>query len=132
MSSSERGPNPGGSEKQPHHEHEPPLYQRAAQFAGERPAGRAYDQAQRVIYEAPEPTDISVYRLQLNRLWHVAALGFVPPAPVLQALEDIVATGEPADLPAEAWHALTERRAQQIRRVLWSEGHHRPGKRLGG
>ena len=130
MSSSERGPSPGGSEEPPRHEHEPPLYQRAARFAGERPAGRAYDQAQRVIYEAPEPTDISVYRLQLNRLWHVAALGFVPPAPVLQALEGILATGEPADLPAEVWQALAQRRAQQIRKGPWTKQHHRPGKRL--
>ena len=123
MSSSERGPSPGGSEEPPRHEQESTLYQRAARFAGERPAGRAYDQAQRVIYEAPVPTDVSVFRLQLNRLWHVAAgglpyaLGLTPPAPVLQALEAILATGEPADLPAEVWRTLSERRAQATRQA---------------
>ncbi len=128
MASPERGP--GGPEQHPRRDHDPIPYQRAARFAGEQPAGRAYTQAQRVIYEAPQPIDVSVFRLQLNRLWHVAALGLVPPAPVLQALEDILATGEPAELPAEVWHALAERRAQQIRKGPWTEGHHRPGKWL--
>ena len=128
MPSPERGPNPGGSDEPPHHEQAPMPYQRAARFAGERPAGRAYDQAQRVIYEAPQPTEVSVFRLQLNRLWHVAALGLTPPAPVLQALENILATGERADLPAEVWQALAERRAQAITRRPWTERHHRPGK----
>ena len=130
MAAPERGHDPDRPDQNPAHDQDPPLYQRAARFAGEQPAGRAYTQAQRVIYEAPQPTDISVYRLQLNRLWHVAALGFVPPAPVLQALEAILATGEPAELPPDVWHALTERRAQQIRRGSWTEGHHRPGTRL--
>ena len=130
MSSPERGRNPGGSEEPPAHEPELTPYQRAARFAGERPAGRAYDQAQRVIYEAPQPTDLSVYRLQLNRLWHVAALGLTPPAPVRQALDDILATGELAELPAEVWQALEERRAQASKRGPWQEGHYRPGKRL--
>ena len=54
-------------------EQEPPPYRRAARFAGERPAGDAYFAMQRVIYEAPQPMDLSVYRLRLNDLWHVAA-----------------------------------------------------------
>ena len=126
MAAPERGPDPDRPDQNPAQDQGPPLYQRAARFAGEQPAGRAYTQAQQVIYEAPQPIDVSVYRLQLNRLWHVAALGFVPPAPVLQALEGILATGEPAELPAEVWQALTERRTQQIRRGLWMEGHVRP------
>ena len=130
MPSPERGQEPDRPDPNPAQDQDPPLYQRAARFAGERPAGRAYDQAQHVIYEAPVPTDVSVFRLQLNRLWHVAALGIVPPAPVLQALEDILATGEPADLPAEVWQALAQRRAQAIKRGPWQEWHYRPGKRL--
>ena len=111
-------------------EQDPAPYQRAARFAGERPAGESYFAIHRVNYEAPEPTDLSVYRLQLNRLWHVAALGILPPAPVLQAIEAALAPGEPADLPAEVWQALAARRTQQIRRGSWTEGHHRPGTRL--
>ena len=130
MPSPEGGPRPGDPEEQPHHEQQPTPYARAVRFAGEQPAGRAYTQAQRDIYEAPRPTDISVYRLQINRLWHVAALGWVPPAPVLQAIEHILATGESAELPQEVWQALAERRAQAIRRGPWTERHHRPGTRL--
>ncbi len=113
----------------PRPEQGPLPYQRASRFSGERPAGRAYTDAQQVLYEAPE-SDLSVYRLQLNRLWHVAALGVVPPAPVLQAIEGILATGEPTELPQEVWQALAERRAQAIRRGPWMERHQRPGQQL--
>lgn len=101
-------------------------YYRAARFAGERPASQAYFAAQRVIYEAPEPVDLSVFRLQLNRLWHVAALGIVPPAPVLQAIEEILSTGEPATLHDEVLAALAERRQQATRQAPWVERHLRP------
>ena len=128
MPTPERGP--GGPEQHPRREQEPAAYQRAARFAGEQPAGRAYAAAQRVIYEAPQPIDVSVFRLQLNQRWHVAALGLASPTPVLTALEAILATGEPADLPQEVWQALAERRAQAIRRGPWMERHYRPGKQL--
>ncbi len=134
MPSPERG---GPGPDHPHHEPPPTAaerapepYRRAARFAGERPAGRAYFAAQRIIYEAAEPLDLSVFRLQLNRLWHVATLGIVPPATVLSAIEDILAAGEPADFPAEVWQALAERRAQTTSKAPWTERHFRPGERL--
>ena len=80
-----------------------------------------------MLYEAPD-SDLSVYRLQLNQLWYVAALGLVPPAPVLQAIDRILDRGEPADLPVEVWHALSDRRRQATRLGPWVEGHHRPGQ----
>jgi hypothetical protein len=80
-----------------------------------------------VLYEAPD-SDLSVYRLQLNRLWYVAALGLVPPAPVLQAIEQILDRGEPADLPVEVWDALHDRRRQATRLGPWVQRHHRPGQ----
>ena len=126
MPSPERGP--GDPEQHPRREHDPIPYQRAARFAGEQPAGQAYFAAQRVIYEAPQPIDVSVVRLQFQQVWHVAALGLLPPAPVLQALQDILATGEPAELPRAVWQALAERRAQASKRGPWQEGHYRPGK----
>jgi hypothetical protein len=107
---------------------EPTTYQRASRFVGERSAGQAYTTAQQVIYEAPD-SDLSVYRLQLNQLWYVAALGLVPPAPVLQAIEHILDRGAPADLPAEVWHALSERRRYATRLGPWVERHQRPGDR---
>ena len=109
----------------PRPEQGPLPYQRASRFAGERPAGRAYIDAQRVLYEAPE-SDLSVYRLQMNRLWYVAALGLVPPAPVLQAIEQILDRGEPAELPAEVWDTLHGRRRQATRLGPWVERHRRP------
>jgi hypothetical protein len=101
----------------------PASYQRASRFTGERPAGRAYTAAQQVLYEAPD-SDLSVFRLQLNRLWYVAALSLVPPA--LQPLECILDTGELADLPMEVWDALSERRRQATRLGSWVERHRRP------
>ncbi|HEV2124512.1 MAG TPA: hypothetical protein VGW38_17295 [Chloroflexota bacterium] len=109
----------------PRPEQGPLPYQRASRFPGEGPAGRAYTAAQRVIYDAPG-SDVSVFRLQVNQLWYVAALGLVPPAPVLQALERILDTGEQADLPTDVWDALHERRRQATRLGPWVERHWRP------
>ncbi|HEV2121576.1 MAG TPA: hypothetical protein VGW38_02230, partial [Chloroflexota bacterium] len=89
----------------------------------------AYTVAQQVIYEAPE-SDVSVFRLQVNQLWYVAALGLVPPAPVLAAIERILDTGEPAELPTEVWQAFHERRRQATRLGPWVTRHHRPGEPL--
>lgn len=107
--------------------YDPLPYQRASRFAGERPAGRAYTAAQQVIYEAPD-SDLSVYRLQFNQLWYVAALGLVPPVPVLQAIEHILDRGAPADLPPDVWHALHDRRRQATRLGPWVERHRLPGE----
>lgn len=109
---------------------EPAPYVRAARFTGERPARTAYFAAQQVIYEAQPPVDLSVYRLQLDQLWHVAALGLVPPAPVLQAIEAILTTGEPATLPPEVVRLLHQRRAQATRQAPWVERHMRPDQPL--
>ena len=129
MPSPERG-GPGGPDQRPQSAREAPPYQRAARFSGERPAGEAYFAVQRVIYDAPQPVDVSSFRLRLNNLWHVAALGVMPPATVLHAIESILSAGEPAELPAEVWQALHRRRAQATRLGPWIEAHHRPGRRL--
>lgn len=50
---------------------------KAARFPSEKPAGEAYFQAQEVIFKAD--CDLSVYRLRLNRIWHLAVLGDPPP-----------------------------------------------------
>ena len=111
----------------PRPEQGPLPYQRASRFAEERPAGRAYADAQQVIYKAPD-SELSVYRLQVNRLWYVAALGLVPPAPVLQAIARILDTGEPAELPAAVWDTLRERRRRATRLGPWVERHRQPGE----
>jgi hypothetical protein len=103
-------------------EHEPFSYQRIARFAGEKPAGRAYTQAQHSIFTA-EGCDLSVFRLLLGRDWHVAVLGDLPPQELSQQLDRILSRGVPATLPAEVMQALAERRAEATKLGPWVERH---------
>ena len=128
MPSPERGP--GGPEQHSRREHEPIPYQRAARFAGEQPAGVAYFQAQEAVYAAVGAVDVSVYRFQLDRIYHVAVLGQPPPPELDATLAGILAAGEPATLPPQVLQQLAERRRQASRQAPWVQRHHRPGKRL--
>lgn len=127
MASPEQGA--GRPEESSRHETEPIPYQRAAQFAEERLAGLAYQQARDAIYADPA-NDLSIYRFQLDHGWHVAALGELPPPALAQTLETILAMGTPAALPAEVLTLLARRRAEQRQFGPWVERRHRPGKRL--
>ena len=128
MPSPEHGP--GGPPEQPQRpETEPVPYHRTARFAGEHPAGAAYGAAQRAIFDGP-PNDLLPYRFQLNRSYHVAVLGQPLPVELNEQLRTILASGEPAQLPAEVLTALSERRRQMSRRGGWTEGHYRPGRPL--
>jgi hypothetical protein len=111
---------PGG---EPDLERESLPYCRAARFAGERPAGQAYFQAQEAMRTGPA-NDLSVYRLQLDRVFHVVVLGDPPPAPLHDALTTILSAGEPTTLPAEVLRTLAQRRAHAIRLAPWVEGHY--------
>jgi hypothetical protein len=103
-----------------------PAYYRSARFAGEQPAGQAYEQAQEAIYSG-SPNDLSVYRLILHQVWHVSVLGQTPPENLRHRLETILSAGEAAELPSDILQALQDRRVQSIRRAPWSERHFRPG-----
>ncbi len=129
MPSPEHGP--GGPPEQPQRpEAEPVPYHRTARFADEQTAGTAYGAAERALFAGP-PNDLSAYRFQLNRIYHVTVLGQVPPAELNEQLTTILASGEPAELPAEVLTALSERRRQATKRgPWWSEGHYRPGRPL--
>ena len=130
MPSPERGGPPDQPEPHPAPEAEPRPYYRASRFAGEQPAGVAYFAAQRAIYEGP-PNDLSAYRFQLNQVYHVAVLGQTPPEELDQGLTEILARGDPTELPEEVLAALFARRAEAIKRgPPWQEGHYRPGRRL--
>lgn len=111
----------GGGEQE-----QAPYYQ-AARFRAERPAGRAYFRAQEAIFQAE--CELSTYRLQLNRIWHVAVVGEPPPEDLDELLRGILAAGEPATLPPDVLKLLHERGIQARRRGTW-EGHYWPGKRL--
>ena len=104
-------------------------YVRAARFAGERPAGRAYAALQQAIFTAA-PNDLSAYRFQLDGVYHVAVVGVRPPPPLEERLTAILAAGEPAELPAMVQQTLLARRAQVAPHQTWWEGHYRPGRRL--
>jgi hypothetical protein len=110
-------------------EQEPVPYYKVARFRGERPAGQAYAQAQAAIFRA-EDCDLSAYRMQINRVWHVTVLGQSPPQELDERLTRILARGEPATLPDDVLRLLQERRAQAAKQGLWVERHHRPGERL--
>ena len=77
-----------------------PRYHLAARFDGEEAAGQAYFAAQEVIYSGPEELELSVYRLMLNLVYHVAAVGNPPPQEVDQRLGDVFRAGEPPSSPA--------------------------------
>jgi hypothetical protein len=96
-----------------------------ARFPTEASAGAAYLAAQAALYTAPE-ADVSVFRLQLNRVWHVAALGEQPPANLADQLTAILAAGEPVSLPTAVLAELARRRAQAMRQAPWVERHLRP------
>ena len=128
MPSPERGP--GGPPEHPRRQEDEPVpYHRTARFADEPIAGRAYAAAQRAIFDGP-PNDVSAYRFQLNRVYHVTVLGQPPPPELDDQLVQLLSSGEPATLPAEVLEALAERRRQMSRGAGWTEGHYRPGRRL--
>ena len=92
MPRSERGPDGGPS---PEGE-DLPRYHQAARFAGEEPACLAYFAAQEAIYTHAGEIDLSAYRFQLNRVYHVAVLGNPPPTELHDRLRAILAAGDQA------------------------------------
>ncbi len=122
MPSIERGGTPEPPEDPSVPESERPPYLRAARFADEPHSRRAYTRAQQALYTTPQ-SDVSVYRLQLNRVWHLAALGELPPEELAEKLDAVFAAGEPAELPAEVLTFLMERRTQATRIGPWVERH---------
>ena len=104
-----------------------PRYHQAPRFAGEAPAGLAYFAAQDAIYAHAGKIDLSAYRFQLDRVYHVAVLGDPPPVELHDRLRAILAAGEPAQLPEDLLRFLTARRTEATKHGPWLEGHYRPG-----
>jgi hypothetical protein len=117
------------SSGEPNRELEQPPYHKVARLAGEKPAAKAYFEAQGVIFSDVE-SELSAYRLMLNAIYHVAVLGEQPSQETDQALTQILSQGQPATLPKEALAALNQRRVQMKQHGEWVEGHYRPGRRL--
>jgi hypothetical protein len=108
-------------------EQEPTPYYLASRFQNERPAKKAYFQAQKVIYSARNDVGLSAYRFLLNRLSHVAVIGAPPPDAVEKKIKRILASGAITALPDDVLRALMQRRAAATRAGPWVEGHYRPG-----
>jgi hypothetical protein len=124
-----RGGRPSREPNREDKEREQPLYYQAARFDGELSAAEAYMWAQEVIFNDPK-SNLSVFRLQIESAWHVAALGD-PPLPETDiALAQILSIGELVELPAQAISFLQERRKKMSKGASWVEGHYRPGKRF--
>src|SRR6266511_973876 len=92
------------------HDSGPKLYCRAAWFQTDDLAGRAYFRAQRAILQ-DDVCDLSVYRLLLHRVWHVAVLGEQPRRDLEERLDSILSQGQPASLPVQVLEELQRRRA---------------------
>ena len=113
----------------PSSEQEPLPYYLASKFSGERPAGKAYFQAQELIFKE-EDNQLSVYRFQLYRIYHVAVVGDKPDQELEDKLNGILSAGEYVPLPSMVLKQLLARRQQQTKRGPWTERHYRPGQHL--
>ncbi len=118
----EQGPEKGEGSRQG--EREQSTYYRAARFENELASRKAYFEAQAALFRAPE-CDLSSYRIQLNRVWHVLVVGEKPPEELDDKLHSILSTGEPAPLPADLLAYLKDRRARATRLGPWVERHFR-------
>lgn len=103
-------------------------YYLASRFKGERPAGRAYFHAQEFIFSHSSDLDLSVYRFQLDRIYHVAVLGEKPPQDAENRLKSILSAGEYVQLPSVLLKVLIVRRWEQTKHGPWIERHYRPGQ----
>lgn len=117
------------SDLEPKKEQESKPYYLASQFGGERPAGRAYFQAQELIFNTPD-CDLSVFRFQLSRIYHVAVIGIRPDEGLERRLRNILSRGESVSLSPEILRTLMSRRSQATRQGPWVERHYRPGTEI--
>lgn len=109
-------------------EHEsPPSYLQVVRFSGERPAGRAYQQLRETIFHSPA-CDLSVYRLMLDRQWHVTVLGDPPAETLERRIHQILSRGVRASLPLDILQELQRRRTQATSLGPWVERHLRSGR----
>lgn len=103
------------------HESQSNSYAVTARFENQLDAGQVYRSVQESIFDAK--CDLSVYRLQLDSVWHVAALGEPPPSDVDREIRDQLAKGELIRLPDLVVAALLDRRAQAMQIGPWVERH---------
>lgn len=101
-------------------------YHLASRFLGEVPAGRAYRRIRDMIYGSEQA--LSVFRIQLRTVYHVAVVGDPPPEPFERRLRRVLAAGLPVELPADILDVLYERRAVAQQEGSWVERRFPPGQ----
>jgi hypothetical protein len=87
-----------------------------------------YQQTEAAIFNSKY--ELSVYRFQLDGLWHVAVIGDTPPQEFAEKVQAMLNTGEQVTLPLDILRQLNERRRKATRQGSWVERHYRPGRRL--
>ena len=100
------------------------LFCLAARFRAERPSRRVYFKAQDIIYRKPD-SELSVYRFQLNQIFHVAILGAPPDQTLEQRLRRLLVAGDAVTLPDDVLTMLVARREHASREGSWVEHHYR-------
>src|SRR5205823_3365672 len=91
-----------------------PEYLQVARFSGEKPAGRAYNQLQEAIFHS-SGCDLSVFRLILDRAWHVTVLGDPPDETLERRIRQVLSRGTAASLPEQILAELQRRRTEATR-----------------
>ena len=128
MPSGERDRGGRRPDREPGHERGEGPYYRAAQFAAERAARRAYERLQDTIFRAD--CDLSAFRCQDRRArtvaHYVAVVGNRPPEALDTTIGALLAAGEPTALTPATLAFLLQRRAQAQRVGPWVERHYRP------
>lgn len=121
--SKERGGVPPAKETQPI------PYTLAAVYRDEVQSEEVFDQIQQAIF-ADETAEVSGFRLAepQRRLWHVAVIGKQPLSSLDQHIRQLLATGEPEELPPEALAVLHARRETMRQLGPKVEGHYWPRK----
>jgi len=109
-------------------EQESKSYCRAAIFANERLAGKAYLQIQDLIFGTQY--GMSAYRFKINDVFRVAVVGDTPDEELDYQIQIALAPGETLYLEEAMLNFLQRRRATQQKRGPWMEGHYRPGHRF--
>lgn len=95
----------------------------AVSFNATRPARRAYEAAQRLLFVTE--CDLSAYRFYVGPTWYVAIVGETPLPELETRLKHLLRRGDPTTLPPDVIERLQQRRATATKIAPWVEGHYR-------
>lgn len=94
-----------------------------ARFESLEHAGKAYDPIQALL-RVEQFTNVSVFRIELHGVAHVAVVGEQPEAHIMEVINQALGLGELITPDADIVGWLLERRVQRPEQVGFSEGHY--------